>query len=299
MNFIMKVCLIIVTTIICIMANRAWCFTLNNYMDADLALLASAALTYVCYGKEVGENGTPHLQGYIYNDVKKSLKALKSLLPRAHWEVAKGTTEQNITYCSKQGDFTEHGKKPLTSKERGKLGGDKRALQIEAQWELAKTGKFELLPPAQIKTWEYIHQKYRPAPLPRDVLKNLWIQGPSGCGKSSWIRSQEIPFYNKPMSKWWDGYQNEDMVVLDDFDPSHGKFLGYFLKIWADHYPFNAEVKGGMFHIRPGIVCITSQFAIEDCFDEHETVAAVKRRFRVVDMSLEMSKHLRIVNMFE
>lgn len=276
------------------MAARGWCFTLNNYVESDFQILRDASLDYVIVGREVGDQGTPHLQGYIYHAAKKSLKQLKRLLPRAHWEESKGTAQQNIVYCSKQNNFHEYGVRPASPTEKGARGAEK----IASMWALAKKGKFEELPPQNIKTWEYIHQKYNTAPVDRPVLKNLWIQGPSGCGKSSWIRSQEIEFYNKPMSKWWDGYNNEEMVVLDDFDPAHGKFLGYFLKIWADHYAFNAEVKGGMLKIRPGIVCITSQYCIADCFEDEKTVEAVSRRFEVVDMSLEISKSLKIINMF-
>ena len=47
------------------------------------------------------------------------------------------------------------------------------------------------------------------------------------------------------MNKWWDGYAGEEVVVLDDFDPRHAEHLSYYLKIWADHYAFNAEVKVG------------------------------------------------------
>ena len=79
----------------------------------------------------------------------------------------------------------------------------------------------------------------------RDVLDNVWVCGPSGCGKSSWVRETYPVFYSKSMNKWWDGYDHEDVVVLDDFDPKHAEFLSYYLKIWADHYSFNAEVKGG------------------------------------------------------
>ena len=52
------------------------------------------------------------------------------------------------------------------------------------------------------------------------------------------------------MNKWWDGYAGEEVVVLDDFDPRHAEHLSYYLKIWADHYAFNAEVKGGMIRVR-------------------------------------------------
>ena len=72
----------------------------------------------------------------------------------------------------------------------------------------------------------------------------------------------------KPMNKWWDGYAGEEVVVLDDFDPRHAEHLSYYLKIWADHYAFNAEVKGGMIRVRPKTVIVTSQYAIEDCFKE-------------------------------
>ena len=39
------------------------------------------------FGKEVGENGTPHLQGYMECGSKKIMKGLKKISSRAHWEV--------------------------------------------------------------------------------------------------------------------------------------------------------------------------------------------------------------------
>lgn len=91
--------------------SRGWCFTLNNYTenerkDIEQWLLPSAHQYIV--GEEVGEQGTPHLQGYVYVENKMSLKQMKAKIPRAHFEVAKDTPKQNRAYCSKDGKFIEH-----------------------------------------------------------------------------------------------------------------------------------------------------------------------------------------------
>ena len=47
------------------MSTRRICFTKNNYEESDIdALLAEERFSYVIFGLEVGEQGTPHLQGY-------------------------------------------------------------------------------------------------------------------------------------------------------------------------------------------------------------------------------------------
>lgn len=164
---------------------------------------------------------------------------------------------------------------PASQEEKGSKG----KAAIQDQWALAIAGDYQSLPPQSIKTWEYIHAKFQDPPSDLGMLKNRWIFGPTGSGKSSLIRSLKVPFYPKGMNKWWDGYDGEDVIVLDDFAPEHGKYLGYFLKIWADHYVFNAEVKGGMLRIRPKHVIVTSQYTLEACFEERQTVLALSRRF--------------------
>lgn len=263
---------------------RGWCFTKNNYTETDEHECFGLAwkVKYIIVGKEVGESGTPHLQGYIYYEHPKRFETVKHDVPEgSHIEVAKGNAQQNFEYCSKGGDYFEDGERPLTQAEKGEKGKP----TIEERWALAKAGKFDELPPEQIKTYEYIHQKYKSVPEDRSELDNIWIFGPSGCGKSRYVRENHPDHYWKGMNKWWDGYNGEDVVVLDDFDPSHGKFLGYYLKIWADHYAFNAEVKGGMLRIRPKKIIVTSQYPIGACFDDAEGIAAIQRRFKVVDMN--------------
>lgn len=86
--------------------KRRYAFTLNNYTDDDwnkLPINFKDAL-YI-FGKEVGESGTPHIQGYIEYANPRSFEKIKDLLPKAHIESAKGDRKSNYLYCSKDGDF--------------------------------------------------------------------------------------------------------------------------------------------------------------------------------------------------
>lgn len=88
--------------------SRKWCFTLNNYttMEEEELNVAMSQKNYsYIYGFEIGDEGTPHLQGYIEHKHDIEFNTLKKMMPRAHIEKAKGTKQQNIDYCSKSGKY--------------------------------------------------------------------------------------------------------------------------------------------------------------------------------------------------
>ena len=86
------------------------------------------------------------------------------------------------------------------------------------------------------------------------------------------------------MNKWFDGYNNEKVVVLDDFGLDH-KFMGYELKKLADRYCYMVEVKNASMYIRPELCVVTSQYKIEDIWaDDDETKNALQRRFVQVEI---------------
>lgn len=91
--------------------TRTYCFTINNYTPAIEQLVQNYPHEYLIYGREVGASGTPHLQGYIRFANARSLRSVISdtALWGAHWEIAKGNPQQNIDYCSKEGNVYEHG----------------------------------------------------------------------------------------------------------------------------------------------------------------------------------------------
>lgn len=91
-------------------------FTINNWTSADIARIqyqyAEGLIKYYVYGEEVGEKGTPHLQGYIEFSKKIKFNTVRAkILPRAHIEPRRGTQEQAIVYCKKDGIVTEVGTK--------------------------------------------------------------------------------------------------------------------------------------------------------------------------------------------
>jgi len=85
---------------------KRWCFTLNNWTAEDgssIVLKFQEIGSVWVVGKEVGESGTPHLQGYI--EFKNKCRPKNLLCDRIHWEKAKGDKKQNYDYCSKDGDI--------------------------------------------------------------------------------------------------------------------------------------------------------------------------------------------------
>lgn len=81
-----------------------WCFTLNNYSEEQISSIVPI-IEEKCrlgiFGKEVGNSGTPHLQGYIEFKTKgrpMNLFGIKQI----HWEKTKGSKADNMAYCSKE-----------------------------------------------------------------------------------------------------------------------------------------------------------------------------------------------------
>lgn len=88
---------------------KKYCFTLNNYTEEEYKELKIRLnpLGNWILGKEVGESGTPHIQGFILLSKKKSWSSFVKHVNnnRLHIEQCKGSTEQNVNYCSKDNNF--------------------------------------------------------------------------------------------------------------------------------------------------------------------------------------------------
>jgi len=260
---------------------KRWVFTYNNYTLEIESLIKGLDCAYCCYGREVGESGTPHLQGCICFNTQKRLTACKKILPSAHWEIMRGNIVEASDYCKKDGEFEEFGLMPEIDN-----GANEKKRWSDAI-AACKAGNLDDVPDdirlKYYRTCKEIAKDFMVKAVDCDGVTGVWIYGPSGTGKSRLARQDYPDSYLKMQNKWWDGYQGEDSVILDDFDC---KELGHLLKIWADRYSFVAETKGGAINIRPKKFVITSNYSIDDLFPDGELNAAIKRRFRVIHISV-------------
>lgn len=285
--------------------GKNWCFTLHlpggdeaavksSARDSMRSLGLSECVAYLVYGLEKAPTTQRlHVQGFLQLYKRERLSYVRSLVPGAHWELARGTPAQNRAYCIKDGDYGQYG--ALRNPDPGN-----RELQRE-QWsdalQLAKAGAFPQLEDAYPRiaflhhhTVRAIHKDYQVTPPDALDVRGVWIWGAAGVGKSRTARERYKPFYAKMANKWWDGYQDEPYVILDDVGPEQAKFLSYHLKIWSDRYAFVAEIKGGSRKISPGVFCVTSQYSIEELWhDDSATREALLRRFKVERMGPESS----------
>lgn len=267
--------------------SRKYVFTWNNYTDETLDMLSRITCRYLIYGKEVAPTtNTPHLQGFLVFQEGKTFSSVQRLLVGAHVESARGSSDQCIAYCKKDGEFVERGERPRSSAD---CGDAERARWVEALGS-ARTGNFEEIPP-DIFIRYYgsicrIRDENIASPESNPRTCGYWLVGSSGSGKSRGCREKFPDLYPKPLNKWWCGYTEQSTVLLDDVDRSHGQWIGSFLKIWADHYPFIAEKKGRSVPIRPRRVLVTSQYWIADIFgSDTALVEALERRFRVIEVA--------------
>lgn len=87
---------------------RKWCITLNNYTEDELNDFLDTINTrkylYII-GREVGKEGTPHLQIYLESKNPVNFSSIKKINNRFHIEKAKGNRKQNYIYCSKENNF--------------------------------------------------------------------------------------------------------------------------------------------------------------------------------------------------
>lgn len=263
---------------------RRYCFTWNNYPETAEAQIRAfhtqKQAIYTIVGREIGMNGTAHLQGYVHLKDRMGFKQLKKLFPSMHIEKANGNSEENKIYCSKELNFFEMGTCPKT-------GGDASKDSWKAILEASEKGNWDYIKENHPRVWvtmsEKLISKRIPDTIVMDTIENEWWYGNTGTGKSrlAWEKYGTI-CYQKMLNKWWDGYDCQPIVIIEEWSPKN-EVTASALKIWADRYPFTAQIKGGVLQkIRPKKLIVISNYPLRDCFPDSRDAEPIARRFREI-----------------
>lgn len=267
--------------------SRVWIFTLNHPLQSEVDTLTQCQVIHrmIAVLEKGSLTETVHYQGLLQLSQPRALSYLHNLIPRAHWEIRRGTMEQALNYVLKtldldkmsgnsvntsmdvtylgnggvldgamtyglnavickglEGSYADiisefQGKSLKPVKERLaeiqiKLldGGTEEEISIDHFEEWVKYGK-------RFKDFKMLHTKMR------DFKTTVMvIQGPTGTGKSKYCIDEHPGAYWKTRDQWWDGYELQETIILDEF---YGWLQFDVLLRLTDRYPFQVEVKGG------------------------------------------------------
>ena len=199
---------------------KKWCFTLNNPTQGEKDLIAgvcdSEHVAYAVIGREVGDSGTPHLQGFVWFSDRKSMAQAKALISnRAHFEAAQGTPQQASDYCKKENDYDEYGAFPT----QGSAG----------QWDAYKTWLLSRTsPPTETEIcleFPSLYGRYRTA-----------------CLQMSRLLTRVVPSVEGTLRPWQEDLESllesdpDDRTVLFRVDAEGGSGKTWFTKYWLSKH---------------------------------------------------------------
>ncbi|UPW41513.1 replication associated protein [Myodefec virus RodL3_976] len=224
-----------------------------------------------------------HVQFCVNLHRSQRLSYLKKVDRDAHWEPMRGTADQAREYCSKsetrfEGPW-EFGKAGAVGQRKGYDDAVAAicsgmcvadvAAEFPTVWVKYGRGLVDLRKQLQLDSDRRVFGEHGP---------ELWVfWGPSGSGKSRKANETWPDAYWKiPGEKWWDGYTNQDTVILDDFKGSFMRLTDFQRLI--DRYPLWVEVKGGSIPMLATRYVITSNEAPEAWYSSADPHGTVTRR---------------------
>lgn len=239
--------------------TRNYCFTLNNPTVLEIELIKNYEVKYQCHQEEIGAEGTRHLQGYVQFTNPVGLQGARRFSLRAHFERARGTPLQCIEYCSKPesavpGTFWETGTRPTGQGARSDLAAVVAAVKSGASnaQVVEDFGEQFVKFHRGLQTLRYVISAKRDF---KTTVK--WWHGSTGSGKSRAAFDENPDAYWKdPCNKWWDGYDGEECVVIDDYRRDFCTFSA-LLRLF-DRYPLRLESKGGTISFLARTLIITT-----------------------------------------
>lgn len=297
------------------MSSRQWLFTLNNpttYTPFEFSQHLKEVTTAYIFQLEVGQNGTPHYQGFVQFANRRRLNGVKSLLSIStiHLEPRKGSVDQAIAYCSKEDTRAPCGTEvglPGVSGEGwrllpedvgphryGEFTSQGSRTDLSSATALAFTGVgikrvAEEYPEVFVKYPRGMYELCRMSVQPRrsPPLVSL-LYGPTGVGKTRYV-VEKVPFeqlyIKEPDTAWFDGLEDHTDVLFDDFIGKNCVSCTQLLRL-LDRYNVQVAVKGAYRTFNSVTrIWITTNYHPREWYDwsnREESYKALERRIHQV-----------------
>lgn len=225
-------------------------FVFTSFADAEPQW--SEEFSHLAYKREqCPKSGRLHWQGCLQfkKKTRKSFKTIGLILGTKciHIEKMVATYEQALAYVRKKETAVGEPKERGDYTSQGERTDWKAAVEAKSlkQIDLGMLIKY----PRGLQFARSIHSQ------PRDWMTECVILfGKAGSGKS--MMMPRDAYWKMPGNKWWDGYDGESKVVLDDWKEEYLR-RDEMLRL-LDRYPLKLETKGGSVNFIARTVYITT-----------------------------------------
>lgn len=240
--------------------SRSWCFTsFDMELEWDLIFSENKKLIkYILVGKEICPSSKKfHYQGYIQLASPVSLKKIKKLISGSvHAEIARGSPVQNYNYCTKESIHFEGGTLQKQGGRSDLIAIKKRIDEEDSMVNIANDFFGQYM--RYYKGFEkYKNLKVCASPKKYRNVKVTVLSGPTGSGKTRQVVDEHDELYilNIDKNEWWDGYQGEKVILIDDYNDDLP--INRLLRI-LDIYKLRLPIKGGFTYAKWEKVFITT-----------------------------------------
>lgn len=235
-----------------------------------------------------------HVLLYLKKPIQIRMRALHAALdyhsnvPHVNFVTnTKASIKRVAEYVTKDGDYIEDNLSLDTLRSQA---GVKRPLKEQLEkpiYEQVVAGEINSAAAYRALLWAQQHWAGIHRQPDCDHMRGIWLYGPAGVGKTTSARNfGKNDIYLKPQNKWFDNYMGQKVIVLDDLDTNA---LNHYLKIWADRWACQGEVKGGTVWLRHDYFIVTSNYSIRELMEKDNVCDgalydAMKRRFLEINV---------------
>lgn len=208
--------------------SKNWCFTdfellnFNNLYEQN-----KEDINYIGWGSEIcPKTKKEHFQGFIQFSKRRRLNGVKKIFgtKKIHIEVCKGNELQNIKYCSKEGKYNKLGSFTIQG-ERTDINEIKEQIKNNIPMHEIAENNFNYF--CKFHKAFYAYKKLLDEQKNKDFRKVevVLISGPTGSGKTRRAlyndndeRINDIYDINGYSLNWFDGYNNEKTLLIDEYN---------------------------------------------------------------------------------